>query len=137
MNEYQEIGKRIGHVLEEVGVEEITVTTISTFKQALQGRLDFEMMVNGKLLFHFKNITDEQRESMFAGLLLIYTGDMTIRHNLPILAVTNEGNIRYQDTSVHSSQQFKLEVEEKEYEKVINYENLFQISPHVKERLRK
>ena len=131
MNAYKEIGKRMGQVLEDMGVNEITVTKISVLKQALQGRLDIEIMLNGKILFHFKNITEEQRESMFLGLLLIYIGEMTLRHNLPILTVMNEESVRFQDTSVHSSQQFKTVVETKDYEKVIKHENLFIMSPNV------
>lgn len=131
MNAYKEIGKRIGQVLEDMGVSEITVTKISVLKQALQGRLDLEIMLHGKILFHFKNITEEQRESMFTGLLLIYTGEMTLRHNLPILTATNEGNVRFQDTSIHSAQQFKTRVEKEDYAKIIKHENVFQITPTV------
>lgn len=137
MNEYKEIGKRIGHVLRDLEAKEITVTKISVFQQALQGRMDCEMMLNGTLLFHFKEITDEEMQSIFAGITLIYMGNMTIRHNLPILNVTKEGSVQYKETSVHTSQQFKSDVEVKDYYKVIKHENVFQTSPDVRQTLEK
>lgn len=137
MHAFQREGRRIGTLLHTLKVSEVTVTQIAIFEQAVKGTLDFEIVADGRVLFFFRDMTEQQVDKLFDGMLQVYKGDMNIRHNLPILTEANEGDIRYRNTSWHSSHQHKEQVKVTEYENIIKYENLFQISPTVKELIQK
>ena len=128
MKNFIEAGQKIGHVLNNLGAEEVIVNGIATFQQAIKNCLDVEILVNGNTVFSFKDLNEENCTDMFESIHNEFKGSVIVRQILPFIEVMGE-TVLYKSTILNTNNIVAGEVVKKEeYEMVIKHHNNFHIS---------